>query len=1670
MKLKRFLSSFLTFSLVIAFAIYFLKAAPNKTLYWETPVPATNVDSRFPQAISDNENLYVFFEEVDKKSEKLWISMIQRKENELKWSNVKKIAGPFSYSGEDIPDIFSATISKTGKIALSVLTSTKSIGVYISSDKCKNFSFKEFSEQQKAVVGPKIFATSTGGFMIFASLGENADTKSNLTLGRFSMLYSKSSDGITWTELDTFEPSATVSNPFVPYLAEYEENGKTGDIVLFQGFTPSNAVFQIFMTKSFDEQKTWSEATAITNNPQYRNQRPTVFTTYDDVDNSDDIFDSEYNFGEEDNEPLNFDSDAINANIENQIENEETKQNIKNQINKNKKKKTYITWERNETKSDHSQIMFAELNDDGTLTEEYEITSATNGGNAHRPTFFKYAEKLSLVWFDDRKGVDGIYMSQRNGKFWTETNLVSLKNNSVFAQPLLIGDEIAFVWQQELNKDGDGRLYVLETDRTVQKPKIIAKSFKEGKRSTSEKAQAKVQLPTDSSGIAGYTWIWTQNKREEPPKDLSKLRLPSNTTITDYAPEDGIWYFKARAYDYAGNWSESATLTYHRDLTPPQPPIIHPIEEDKYGFASTNDFFVSWENDDHDDDIAGYSWNITPIGTIDKNLMVNKTHPMKLSDSVIEKKISDVILKYTKEKELKKWVNVSRPPRVMMGTNTSTSYKNPENGLYIFSVCAIDEVGNIGEPADYFVILNKYIPSTKIFNVNQKTDEYGVVSISITGQGFLYDGTISKVTIESKNNKYDFSLQNNDYKVTSDERITGIKLNDMKAGRYTVTIHHTDRGKCSYKSSLIVSDSGIVRHENRYFFEPTWRIFKEDLNKYIISSKDIPFLLILLLSILAILGAIAGLSKTARESIMTQHEIKALLSGGKMTMENKTDFLQKGVSLKTKLLMFTSILIIAIVTIVAVSLGKRLSQTQEQTLLTGLQNRVDVVMESISSGVRNYLPEAQDKTNEIMLLPSQTKYFAEANYATITGLPSSNENTNLDYVWSSNDPNIESKIDTKEMQQGISRLSNPNERIFGIADKLNEEAIAQVTEISARMEVLKLEKETADEKRNEELNNQLAELIAEIDSKLNELSTDASSSIPQFNAERLDRNQDNYMFYKPVMFRQSGDNTTFVRSFVMMEVSTDNVKAQIDKAIREIIIISVIVAIIAIILGNLGALFVASIIVNPIRKLVIHVKKIGETKDKEELEGEEIKITSHDEIRTLGDAVNEMTVGLVQGAKDEKAAKRLQEENIKQQEETIKTQKKLAIQQEETIKAQKETQALQEQMLKAQEAALKDKLMNSDGRLIQTCYVPLNDGKDGRTKDTIATYKDSNVDLYCYYEGSDDLSGDYFGYKQLENGFYAVMKCDVSGHGVPASLITSVLAVSFNSYFENWSLKKNGTRLNELAVNLNDSIGQLNLKGKFATLLIALFDSKNDCVYLCHAGDNIVRFYDSKTQSQKTLTLKEAGAAGAIKRDLYEMMGMDISTAYNVIKYPLKKNDILFLYTDGIEESQSKFKDKNFNNILKGADSNEFEYEEFSNERIKDVVETYFKKGKYVLKREHPQNPNEHLEFDFASCSGEIDDMILALSSIEKVFRFYKKPNATGDVEKDAIGNGVIHGNAVRVDRRIDEFLKRTFNMYDYYCSNQKDIDVQNYIYYLNIDEDKQEDDLTIYAIKNVKK
>ncbi len=1568
----------LSFKKLIFLPLLALLSVGNaRTFYWDEPQPLTSRNSQFPLVASNGNDSYLFFEEVEKSSAssgKIWISLVDESAESKKVPLARRIAGPFSYSG-DIPDLYSAAVAKSGKIAVAVQVSQREVSVFTSTDGGATFSENRVPGA-RGLVGPRIFTSSNGSFVLFVSSSSGND--------EFSILYTVSKDGSSWASPDPFPGSASVPNAFVPNLCPAGSN----DVVVFQSKYEYGANkipmplkdTRLYATISFDKLKNWSLPVLVTGEDSFEEYSKENFTDYSNQQPS-----------------LYYDG-----------------------------KNLHLAWERNSVNSESSSIWTAELNPrSGRISGE--VSRITKSGSARRPVFYEYEGALNLVWFDDRTGVNSVYRAEYNDPNWIESTVSSEKNPAWFAWPYIRksgkSSLLSFVWQQESAKgeDSTARIFALLPDRHSNPPSFKPVNFTEGKKSSLENVSVNLSVPSDPSGIEGFTWIWTQNPDEEPPEDERNLRLPSEHTLTGKAPGDGKWYFKAKVLDRAGNWSESSSIAYTRDMTPPLAPVIldESLRRDEYGFLDSNAFSVSWKADESDDDVSGYSYSLVKIADLPKSLADSKRHPLKGDGEKIEAAVRKLLGDEDKLKE-----SVPLPARFSSGGKTSASYSGFKNGLYAFSVRAFDEVGNAGPKSTVLVLLNKFEPETKISGIASSADDFGKISVSIYGEGFKYDGTVDEIYIrksgkgeETEENSRVLRLADGDYSVDSDSKISRISLEDLDEGVYSIFLHHSDRGTYPKKSlewtSFTVDESGTVKIQKPYQLHPVWTLNPRE-EKVTVNPVDLILALIFILAALVFALCARGILVTIRENILVKSEVAALLSGEIMPLERKEKaaaLKKKGLSLKWKLSSFTSGLVAAVVLMVSIPLGRNMVKSQEQTLAENLQERVDAYMAGINSGVRSAF-QSQD-TLSLADLPGQIQYFEDAAYVTILGPAENSGDSALNYVWSSNDSEIEKRLESQPAAgtayiQGESRLSE-REKGSVIAEKLH--ALENDSEIQSLRQM-----DNAKELSPKAVND-----------SLNKISAVKSGAEPEFDNTKLNRENTDYLFYKPVLYRTNGDQN-YVHAVILMQVSTTNLIKAVDDASRAIMIITVIIAVIAIVMGFFGAFVLASIIVKPIRLLVDHVNKIGATADKKKLKGETISVTSRDEIGVLGDAVNEMTAGLVHAAEAEEEAQ---------------IQQKMAL----------------------------------DGKAVQQTFLPLLQSDKGG-KRTTAELKEKNTEFFGYYEGADEVSGDYFDWKKLDDRRYAIIKCDASGHGVPAALIMTIVATLFRKYFENWSWASHGADLNKLVTQINDFIESLGIKGKFATLMVCIFDTQTGDVFMCNAGDNIIHVYDSALKREKVITLHEAPAAGPLPSFMVEMKG-----GFKVEKLNLKHGDVLFLYTDGIEEAKRFFRDSNFQ-VVKCAEPGMSEgeihvnhkvgedSEQMEPERVQAIIEAVFAKSQYKLVKYHSPNPAEELIFDFSGLDGSVEDVITALAAVEKVFRLYKTPSAKGtaQIQKDEDGeeHTIVTGDVVRVDRKIDAFLKKTFNLYDYYCSKQGDIGEANYLYYTDINADPQADDLTLLAVKRL--
>jgi serine phosphatase RsbU (regulator of sigma subunit) len=643
---------------------------------------------------------------------------------------------------------------------------------------------------------------------------------------------------------------------------------------------------------------------------------------------------------------------------------------------------------------------------------------------------------------------------------------------------------------------------------------------------------------------------------------------------------------------------------------------------------------------------------------------------------------------------------------------------------------------------------------------------------------------------------------------------------------------------------------------------------------------------------------------------------------------------------------------------------------------------------------------------ELSLLPAQSRVLPEANYVTITGCRAGSIYS--DHVWATNDPDILSKIDTAEFMPGVSRITDSlTPRYEQISTELNNRAreaagglsrsiirlTQEGTSLASGTDVLSMQRFNDIQETIISLELNVTKILAEISAEI--------GSQPQFLPEKIRKKSESvFIFFKPVMYRHDAENNYF-RGLIRLEVSTDSIMNTISRGQLVLLLTITAVALTAVLIGITGAFTLSTLIIRPIQKLVSHIEIIRDTEDRAELADIDIKIDTDDEIAILGSAINDMIHGLVNAA------------------------------------------------LAASDLSI--------GKEIQKKFIPLDYDSDGNKK-TSGSKEKSNLNFFCYYEGAKGVSGDYFDYIDLDGRYYAIIKCDVAGKGIPAALIMIQVATMFLNHFKKWKPTAKGMRIEEVVYQINDFIETLAFKGRFAAFTLCLFDSATGTINFCNAGDNIIHLYDAEKGRLKTIALPHTPAAGVLPNSLIESTG-----GYKVQTMTINHGDMLLLYTDGIEESKRKFRNDDFNEITcaEGPPGTLHENhlsgqadEEMNPERVENIVNAVMAREIYTLKKHHNPEGDAELQFDFSTCEGSVEDVIMAMVSVEKMFRCYKDPKAGED-------------SRVMVDKKVDEFLKKHFLQYRRYCSHTRELPENNvYMYYTNVKEDEQYDDLTILGIK----
>lgn len=165
-----------------------------------------------------------------------------------------------------------------------------------------------------------------------------------------------------------------------------------------------------------------------------------------------------------------------------------------------------------------------------------------------------------------------------------------------------------------------------------------------------------------------------------------------------------------------------------------------------------------------------------------------------------------------------------------------------------------------------------------------------------------------------------------------------------------------------------------------------------------------------------------------------------------------------------------------------------------------------------------------------------------------------------------------------------------------------------------------------------------------------------------------------------------------------------------------------------------------------------------------------------------------------------------------------------------------------------------------------------------------------HFDMFGVSVPSEELGGDYFDYFQLSEHVLGILIADVSGHGVPSSLITTMVKAYFEYYTKRyWEPDKVLYHVNkDMSAIIMDT-------GFYLTAFYAVLDLKTLKLTVSAAGhDSAICVTRGK---EKPYRLGE-GAEGTI-------LGIFPDAEYGSISYQLEPNSKIIIFTDGITEARS---------------------------------------------------------------------------------------------------------------------------------------------------------------------
>ncbi len=199
-------------------------------------------------------------------------------------------------------------------------------------------------------------------------------------------------------------------------------------------------------------------------------------------------------------------------------------------------------------------------------------------------------------------------------------------------------------------------------------------------------------------------------------------------------------------------------------------------------------------------------------------------------------------------------------------------------------------------------------------------------------------------------------------------------------------------------------------------------------------------------------------------------------------------------------------------------------------------------------------------------------------------------------------------------------------------------------------------------------------------------------------------------------------------------------------------------------------------------------------------------------------------------------------------------------------------------------------------------------------------YKKNGIQIKGFTRAAKGVGGDYFDYIDIDENKVGALISDVSGKGIPASLVMVMIRTVFTTY-----VSRKGVDCSQVVSAINDSLSADFAIDKFATLFFMIYDRSTGELSFSNAGHGpLFCFRASKNACTNT---KLDGVPIGIMEDV----------VYLQAKVKLDPGDIVMMYTDGVTEMRNAAKEEfGINRVKKFLTNN---YRMNANELVERLVQ-----------------------------------------------------------------------------------------------------------------------------------